>query len=248
MLRTPALLTLTTLFAAPALADSFKDDFSSYSDQMDFSDSYYVFIHPSDAQGTAVIDTTADAAIITAGENGKAFQLAMIINQDHSHRLGVDANVRITAEFDDAASVPPWAPEPIAPQRIGLSGAQAGDIYGQVALVKKGDPKGTLHAKVVVKEGGEGDEVVIAENTITGYGSYDGKEVTLAITGDSLDLLVDGESVIDGPVDPEVDWASSPLADGEFRAYVQQQRVFAPQPRSVILHRLEVEDSDNEPM
>lgn len=248
MIRTTALMTLIALLAAPVFADSFKDDFSGYNDQMTFSDSYYVFIHPSDAAGSAVIDTTADAAIITAGENGKTFQLTMIINQDHSHRLGADANVKITAEFDGAGSVPPWAPEPIAPQRIGLSGANAGDIYGQVALVKKGDPKGTLHAKVVTKEGGDGEETVIAEHTINGYGSYDDKPVTLVIAGDSLDLQIDGESVIDGPVDPKIDWANSPLKDGMFRAYVQQQRVFAPQPRSVILHRLEVEENGNEPM
>ena len=237
------------LAVAPALTaagDSYKDDFSGYTTPMEFSEAYYTYLHPKDSgEGSAMLDTTADVVILTAQQKdgGKAFTLTQLLNLRHKHELGPDRTVAVEAEFDDAGGVPPWAPEPIAPNRIGLSGGGA-DVWGQVGVVKKGDPKGQLTAKVAYNNAS--GETVVAEKVTDGFGTYDGKPLRLVVTGDTIDLLVDGESVIGGPQKHDIDW-SGKLGQEQLQAYVQQQRVYAPQPRSSTVHYLAVEEGGDEP-
>lgn len=242
-------LTLALSLVVPAAmssAESYKDDFSEYPTPMAFSEAYYTYLHPpGQGQGSAMLDTTAGAVILTAqGPEGNAtFTLTQLLNLQHKHQLGADHTVAVEAEFDDAGNVPPWAPEPIAPNRVGLSGQGVG-VWGQVGVSKKGDPKGTLVAKVAVAE--KAGERVVAEVTTSGFGTYDEKSVRLVVTGKTLDLLIDGQSVIDGPQPHDIDW-SSELGEQQMQAYVQQQRVYAPQPRSCIVNYLAVDESAGEP-
>ncbi len=246
MKHAPVLVGLSLLLPAASLAaDSFVDDFTGYSTPAEFQQAYFTYLHDG-GTGSAMLDTTAGAVILTAEQpdGGASFTLTQLLNIQHKHRLGADAEVAVEAVFEDAGKVPAWAPEPIAPNRVGLAGQGVG-VWGQVGVTKNGDPKGKLVAKVAVVDK-ESGEVVVTEKTTSGFGTYDGKPVRLEVTGETLDLLVDGKSVVGGPQPHDIDW-SGPIGSQDLQAYVQQQRVYAPQPRSSIVESLAVEEGGAEP-
>ncbi len=222
-----------------ARADSFKDDFSGYATEAEFKEAWYVYKHPPNVgAGEARLDTTADAVLLSAKQKdgGKTFTLTQLLNLQHKHRLGAGKTVTVEAEFDQTEAVP-WVEEPIAPNRLGLSGKGI-DIWGQVGLHKKGDGQGTLVAKVAYRDGS--DTVELKVESTPGHGSYDGEPVALMITGTTLDLKVSGESVIGGAIEHGIDFSTSALGQQDLQAFVQQQRVFAPQPRSCVVHYIAV--------
>lgn len=231
------LIPLAGLFlVASASADSFSDDFKEYKDDKAFKASWNVFSHPRDtADGSAVPDSSAGAVLLTAKQKdeGKTFTLIQIMNLKHSHVLPDALPLSAQAVFDQTET-PNWAAEPISPNRVGFNGPKGLTLWGQVGIAKQDGSK--LVAKVVMNDGS--GEKVLAENVVQDFESYDGKPVRLEIKADSIDLLVDGKSVLKEPAKFEI--KGSAFEKQKLRVFVQQQRVYAPQPRSSVLRKVEV--------
>lgn len=231
----------------------FEDDFKSYSKLKDVMQNYGVgkYAGQGEASGEVAFVPGSQQVTLTAstkrsGEEIGGFTLLMFIRKGDVVRLGSDPNIEFSATFSKLDGAP-FGDKPISPVNIGLAAPSQGPaITAQLGIVGRHNAKKIdLQTSIEVKAE-DGQRVTLVEHIIEETENPTGKPVTLKIEGDRVDLLIDGESIVGGPVSMGVNLSQDALATAPLQPTVQVRKNFGKQSRSATLSRLTLVDKTDQ--
>lgn len=227
----------------------FDDDFRSYANLKDVMQHYGVgkFAGQGNASGEVTFDSGSKHVTLTAStqQGGKevgGFTLLMFVRKGDVVRLGTEPDVELSATFSKLDGAP-FGDKPISPVTLGFAAPQQGpSITAQLGVVGRHNAKKIDLQTMIEVKAEDGQRVTLVEHQLTDTDNPAGKPVTLKLQGDRVDLLIDGESVVGGPVELGVDLSNDELATAPLQPTVQVRKNFGKQPRAATLSRLVLVD------
>ena len=239
--------------ATSAAQSQFTDDFSGYSTTEELLEAYGVGKFAgkkAKAAGDAVLDDAADTLVLTASaldgdKEAGSFTLTTLTRKGDFVMLGPEPKVEFSATFDEIDGVA-FGAKPVSLVTVGLAAPRGGpSITGQVGIQKvRASKLDNRYAAIEIKA--EDGRQTIAEVTMEEAPAVAGKPITLSVQGGQVDLLIDGETVIDGPIDLPVDLSTSTLGTTALVPTVQVRKSFGKQARSAVLSSIALDDQTDQ--
>ncbi len=242
-------LSLLCLPAGFASAQGFDDNFQAQDDLKAVLKDYAVgkWASQGTASGSADFDSQKNQLTLTASaldgdKELPAFTLVTMMRSKEVLRLGPNPDVELQAVVEKYDSAP-FGDKPVAMLVLGLTTPRGGgSVTAQFGVIGRPNAKKVGYAALIEVQDDDGKNNIV-EITGDDLGHPGGKTLALQIKGDQVDLLLDGQSIVDGPVALGVDLKTSSLATDGMVPTVQVRKNFGKQARSATISRLSLKNA-----